>query len=60
VDQKYEEMHDLDKCKYTDGTKVADEEGHIEKIRTLWKLMNNASVNYNDVRFKTKLIELVP
>jgi hypothetical protein len=36
--------------------KVASERGHIEKMRTLRKLVNSAGANYNDARFKTKLI----
>jgi hypothetical protein len=52
--------HDLDECKYSDGSKVAGEGGHIEKMRTLRKLANNAGANYNDARFKTKLIDSFP
>ena len=51
---------DLDECKYVEGTKVAGEGGHIEKMRTLRKLANDAGANYNDARFKTKLVDSFP
>jgi len=51
---------DLDECKYTEGTKVAGEGGHIKKMRTLRKLANDAGANYDDARFKTKLIDSFP
>lgn len=47
-------------CKYIDGTKVAGEGGHIEKMRTLRKLANDAGANFDDTRFKTKLIDSFP
>jgi hypothetical protein len=51
---------DLDECKYIDGTKVAGEGGHIERMRSLRKLANDAGANYDDTRFKTKLIDSFP
>jgi hypothetical protein len=51
---------DLDECRYIDGMKVASEGGHIEQMRNLRKLMNNAGSNYDDSRFKTKLINSFP
>ena len=51
---------DLDECKYVDGTKVAGEGGHIERMRNLRKLANDAGANFNDARFKTKLIDSFP
>jgi len=51
---------DLDECCYVDGMKVAGEGGHVERMRTLRKLANNAGTNYNDLRFKTKLIDSFP
>ena len=43
-----------------DGMKVAREGGHIERMRTLRKLTNDVGPNYNDERFKTKLINSSP
>ena len=51
---------DLDECKYSDGMKVTGEGGHIEKMRALRKLANDAGANYDDARFKTKLIDSFP
>jgi len=51
---------DLDECKYTEGTNVAGEGGHIEKMRNLRKLANDTGTNYDDARFKTKLIDSFP
>jgi hypothetical protein len=47
---------DLDECRYVEGTKVADDGGHIERMQNLRKLANDAGASYNDKRFKTKLI----
>jgi len=49
----------LDECKYIEGMKVAGEGGHIEKIRAL-RLANDAGANFDDTRFKTKLIDSFP
>jgi len=51
---------DLDECKYVEGSKVAGEGGHIEKMRSLRKLANDAGANYDESRFKTKLIDSFP
>jgi hypothetical protein len=48
---------DLDECKYVKGLKVAGKGGHIERMRTLRKLANNAEANFDSVRFKTKLTD---
>jgi hypothetical protein len=37
---------DLDECKYVEGTKVASEGGHIERMRMLRKLTNDAGANF--------------
>jgi len=52
--------HDLDECRYIDGVKFAGEGRHIKRMRTLRKLANDVGVNYNDSRFKTKLIDSFP
>lgn len=39
---------DLDECRYVDGTKVAGEGGHIERMRNLRKLANDAGTNFDD------------
>jgi len=49
----------LDECNIN-GMKVAGEGGHIERMRTLRKLANSVGMNYNDLRFKTKLIDSFP
>jgi hypothetical protein len=51
---------DLDECRYIDGTKVASEGGHIKWMRNFQKLKNDAGSNYDDSRFKTKLIDSFP
>ena len=51
---------DLDECKCVEGTKVAGNSRYIKKMRILRKLANDARVNYNDARFKTKLINSFP
>jgi hypothetical protein len=40
--------------------KVAGEEGYIERMRTLRKLANDGGANFDNVRFKTKLIDSFP
>jgi len=47
---------DLDECKHVEGSKVA----HIERMRTLRKLTNDVGANFDDARFRTKLIDFFP
>jgi hypothetical protein len=51
---------DLEECKYVEGSKAAGEGGHIKRMRTLRKLANDAGANFDDARFKTKLIDSFP
>jgi hypothetical protein len=51
---------DLDECCFIDRSKVAGEGGHIEKMRALKTLANDARASINDTRFKTKLIDSFP
>jgi len=51
---------DFNECQYIDRMKVARKDGYIERMRSFRKLANDAEANYNDKRFKTKLIDSFP
>lgn len=51
---------DLDANRFVDGGKVSGEGGHIEKMRTLRMLANEAGANITDDRFITKLLDSFP
>ncbi|KAJ3807953.1 hypothetical protein F5876DRAFT_79216 [Lentinula aff. lateritia] len=50
----------LDDITYVEGTKVAGEDGHIEKMRALWKKARDAGSNINQERFITTLLDSFP
>jgi len=51
---------DLDECKYVEGSKVTSKGGHIERMRILGKLANDVGANFDNARFRTKLINSFP
>ncbi len=50
----------LSNCKLEESGKVAGEDGHIEKMRTLRQRANEAGAKINDARFITKLLDSFP
>ncbi len=50
----------LSNCKLEEMGKVAGEDGHIEKMRTLRQRANEAGAKINDSRFITKLLDSFP